>query len=166
MPRHRHFLFRAGAYWPVLIIVGLMSEVLGAASTAPQDIQHPATRYELQLDDRMFKPRDIVKLKLLLYRQYPKVRVNSLMLRRIEVIAKSRLGKGQIALRVGNAISEPATVAGDEKTFQSSDADSFSKTILINNAGDQAGSKWQLFIGGYIKIRRVVLEVTPLSSAL
>lgn len=141
-------------------VLALTVSLAVAAPATPKDLDPPVSRYDLELNDRLYKPRDIIKLKQLLLRQHPKIKLRGLVLRKVEVVAKSRLGKGRIALRVGNAISEPVTVPGTEAAFASAETNSFATLTLKNNAGEQAG-KWQLFMSGYFKVRQIVLELAP-----
>lgn len=149
----------------LLILCSLLAFSAAAAPSAPEQFAPGVKRYTLQLDDHAFKPRDIVKLKLLLANQHPDAHIRNMRLSKVEILAKSRLGKGKIALRVGNAISEPYTVPGAEEAFDSKEAGTFHNTTIINKATDQTG-RWQLFIGGYFKIRYIVLELVPGGSEI
>jgi len=136
-----------------------------APAGGKQQATTPVKRYPLRLNDILFKPQEIVRLKLLLKSQFPNVQLNNTRLNEIEVLAKSRQGRGKIALRVGNAISEPHQIPGTIDKFKSTDGDTFRRITIINRASENSGN-WQLFIGGYIRIREIVLEVAPLGGEL
>ena len=86
----------------------------------------------------------------------PGIAINDAQLLAVEVSAKSRIGKGKMRLRVGNSNTGWKLVGGSEKTYNSNEPDSF---VTIKFRSPQAGEKkvWQLFVNGYIKIRKIIL---------
>lgn len=97
-------------------------------------------------------------LKKTLKEQYPWVDSTDLELRRVVLVAKSRHGRGNAQLRVGNHLSEMYRVDGRSGRFRNDRRDSFDR-IHISNPSRDSGGPWQIDLQGDFVVNKVVLEV-------
>ena len=120
-------------------------------------------KLELALGDITLKPGTALKLKTLALKLNSGLDINKTKLLAIEVLAKSRQGKGTIRLRVGNNFSAWEKVAGVQKEFDNKESGSFS-SIKLRSPEEGKGQVWQLLINGHIKIRMITLYTTAAMS--
>ena len=132
--------------------------------SAHADADNNIQTIELTLGDTVFNPGNGIKLKALALKTKPEVDINKARLLAVEVLAKSRQGKGMIRLRVGNSLSKWAPVGGSEKIYENKSAESFS-TIKLRSPADGREKVWQLIVNGYIKVRKIVLYITEVQGA-
>jgi len=118
---------------------------------------------ELLPGDIILKPGTALKLKALALQTNPGLDVDKASLIAVEVLAKSREGKGTLRLRVGNQQTSWAQVAGTVKTFDNNEPASYS-SIKIRSPGEGSKKVWQLIINGYIKIHKITLYMTETNS--
>ncbi len=97
-------------------------------------------------------------LKKALLEQYPGINISDYRLQRVVVVAKSKLGRGNVQLRVGPEVTDGYRVAGDPRGFFSDHPRSFDRVRINNPFGDSWGP-WQLLLNGNFKVRKVVLIV-------
>jgi len=102
--------------------------------------------------------QNIIKLKKVLKQQYPGINVQSLKVKAVKVVAKSKQGRGQVTLLSGHAASYPETIGGTPRDFQYGGPRSFDK-IMIQNPQRGTQGKLQLALQGNIKLKKVVLIV-------
>jgi hypothetical protein len=121
------------------------------------------TPIEIQLDDIELKPGNGLKLKALALKSNPSLAIDDASLLAVEVLAKSRQGAGKMRLRVGNNYTQWTTVGGTKDTYDMDTADSFT-TVKYRSPKNGKKKVWQLFINGYIKIRKIVLYTVASSS--
>jgi hypothetical protein len=95
-------------------------------------------------------------LKRELKERYPSMDMSTLRLKKVILIAKSRLGYGQVSLRTGENVSQAVTIAGDPKHFQNPRKFTFHRVVLENSSRDNKGG-WQLLLTGHIVARQVTL---------
>jgi hypothetical protein len=123
------------------------------------------TPIEILTGDTLLKPGSALKLKALALKSDSQLPVDEMQLLAVEVHAKSRQGQGKIRLRVGNSYTQYQAVAGKEKGFEDSNAESFS-TIKFRSPEEGIKKLWQLQVNGYIKVRKIILYTTgtPLTA--
>ena len=121
-------------------------------------------KLELPLGDVTLKPGTALKLKALALKLDADLDVNSINLLAIDVLAKSRQGKGTVRLRVGNNLTAWTNVPGTQSTFDSKEAGSYS-SIKLRSPEEGKGQLWQLLVNGYIKIKKITLYTTNAMSS-
>ncbi len=114
----------------------------------------------LPFNDVALIPGHVVRLKAETLRLDPKFDFNKVELDSVDIVAKSRLGQGRIALRVGNQYSPRKLVPGKKQEYDDP-ADPTFHTVNIRHYGASSAGLWQLLVVGYIKLRQVVLHLRP-----
>ena len=101
----------------------------------------------------------VIGLKRLLRQHYSLERddLSKFEIRRVEVLAKSRRGKGIIKLVAGEMDLSESIVDGNPYDWETAADYTFYKTQLFNNSDSQG--RWQLLLKGHIKVRKIVVEV-------
>lgn len=97
-------------------------------------------------------------LKKALLEQYPGINISDYRLRKVVVVAKSKIGRGDVQLRVGPEVTGRYRVAGSPGGFYSNHPRSFDRVGIHNPFGDSWGP-WQLLLNGNFKVRKVELVV-------
>ncbi|MEO0336424.1 MAG: hypothetical protein AAF202_08515, partial [Pseudomonadota bacterium] len=115
-------------------------------------------RFEIDMGDRVYRQDSTIALKRLIQRRHPNVNLNRWKLKRVRLVAKSRRGRGQAQLVVGNWRSFSERVDGRQVDWDWDRPASFDRMVFHNDARrrDQDG-RWQLQMRGNIKVRRVVI---------
>jgi len=143
-------------FWPIVFLMLIVPVTFAAAPAIVPDV--PVERIALTFAGKAFKPGDVIQLKKGVGKQHDPSLIKNATLQKVEVRAKSRMGRGQIVLRVGNGYSKPRNVGGDPTRYSDGGADSYDM-ITIENAAAAARGVWQLYINGYIKVESIVLVV-------
>jgi len=99
-----------------------------------------------------------LKLKQMIKMQNPGLDLQELKLKSVTLISKSRMGRAQATLIVGQSASYPATIFGNPGMFDSPAPRTFSPVTLINPSYDSQGV-WQVDLQGNIKIEKVIVTV-------
>ncbi len=97
-------------------------------------------------------------LKKALKQQYPGVDIRNLELERVILVAKTRRGFGDAALRVGKFWSESYQVAGSPWDFYDNSRYTFDRIHFSNPSHDNKGP-WQIDLHGNFVVRKVVVVV-------
>jgi hypothetical protein len=97
-------------------------------------------------------------LKKALLEQYPGINISDYRLREVVVVAKTKVGRGDVQLRVGPEVTGRYRVAGSPGGFHSNHPRSFDR-VGIHNPFDDSWGPWQLLLNGNFKVRKVVLVV-------
>lgn len=97
-------------------------------------------------------------LKKALSEQYPWINVSDYRLRKVVVVAKTKMGRGDVQLRVGPELTGHYRVAGSPRNFHDNDRRSFDR-VRIHNPFKDSWGPWQLLLNGNFKVRKVVLVV-------
>lgn len=117
--------------------------------------QAERVRIPLHLDEHM-RGQNIIKLKQELKYQNPGINVKNLDLVAVRVVAKSKKGRGEATLVVGQSASYPQNIAGNQRDFHSNAGFTFDKFRIDNPSYDSQG-KWQLELRGNVKVKKVVI---------
>ncbi len=97
-------------------------------------------------------------LKKSLKQQYPRADISNMDLRKVVLVAKSKMGKGGAQLRVGNRATTAYKVDGHPRSFQNYRPHSFDR-ISFQNPSNNSRGPWQVDLKGNFIVRKVVLEV-------
>ncbi len=138
--------------WTMFALVLLLHQGAAAAAERIQIV--------LPFHDVALIPGHVVRLKAETMRIHPDFDFSSVDLDSVDIVAKSRMGQGHIALRVGNQYSERKPIPGRKPDYDDPAAASF-HSVSIRHHGASSNGLWQLLVVGYIKIRRVVLHMRP-----
>ena len=76
----------------------------------------------------------------------------------VMMVAKTRGGRGQASLIVGQSQTASQVVAGSRPIWNSSAQDSYDR-ILFKSPSDQKGGRWQMRLQGNFKIHQLMVEV-------
>lgn len=104
-----------------------------------------------------------LKLKQLIKSQRPNMDLSQMELKKVTLMAKSRMGRGQATLVTGQSASYPANVYGNSRGFHSSAPRTFSQVVLQNTNGMSQG-RWQVELKGNIKVQEVVVTLKKIGG--
>ncbi len=118
-----------------------------------------ADSYDLDFYDEEFNGENVLRLKQRLADEYPELDVRELELESVTLVAKTRYGRGQARLIVGQDETRWVRVAGNPGDFDNPSRRTFSHEVF--DAPYQADSRgvWQMELNGNFKVRSVVLNV-------
>ncbi len=100
----------------------------------------------------------LIRLKKKIKQQNPRIDLQSAELESVVMYAKSKHGKGEATLLVGQDVSYPATIPGRPNGFNLNAPRSFHQVVLNNPSYDSLG-KWQIELRGNIKVDEIVVKV-------
>ena len=125
--------------------------------TRPRD-----DRFVLNFHGRQFRGQEqMIPLKRELKRQYPELNLQRFELESVRLVAKSKRGRGTVALRVGQNTSYPEDIYGTPHDFHTEEEWTYD-TIMLNDTGyGETNGRWQLLLNGNIKISKIVINVRP-----
>ncbi len=149
----------------MLALFGAVAVLAGAAPSQAQPMTFPdrdpragIERLPIHLNGQEFQAmrgQDTVPLRALLERTYGRGITAGRDLLRVVVVAKSRFGRGQMQLLVGNTISYPQTVFGHPEAYDYPGG--YYRMVFDNPAGHFSEGVWQLKLQGLIRIERIVV---------
>lgn len=99
-----------------------------------------------------------IPLKVLIKRQMPHLNLQNAELVKVVVMAKSRFGRGQASLVVGQSMTYPVTVPGRPRAYDSRAPRSFTPLHIVNNTRHSHG-KWQVELRGQVKVQHILVEL-------
>lgn len=105
-----------------------------------------------------FSGQGVIMLKNELLRQAPGINLNELKLLEVNLVAKSKFGRGEATLAVGMSESYPQTVGGDPRDFNVGHPYTF-RTMTLSNPSYDSDGKWQIHLRGNIRVQEVALIV-------
>lgn len=119
-------------------------------------------RRELSLDlrDQVFRGQQVIPLKQIIRRQYPRLNMRDLTLKRVVLLAKSRGGRGQASLFAGGETSFSETIPGNPNEFDSNRPRSFYR-VALRASQSRRGPQgpWQVNLRGNNKISAIKVVV-------
>lgn len=119
-------------------------------------------RYVLDFNDAHIRSFDrgpaTLFLKKTLRDQYPWINMGDLELKKVVLVAKTKLGYGGAELRVGRNRSHNARVDGNPSEFRSHKRYTFDK-VRFRNPSRVSRGPWQMDLWGNFIVRKVVLVV-------
>jgi len=110
----------------------------------------------INYDGEQFRGRNTLYLKRALKEQFPGINLRNKKLQAVVVMAKSRMGRGEATLTVGQQDSYPQTVPGSPNTFRDYAGYTYSR-IKFRNTGGSRGV-WQVQLRGNIKVKNVIVK--------
>ncbi len=132
------------------VILGLMT---GLCSTLGWSLTREIA---LDFQDSQIRGHNVLTLKRALRDQYPELGLRGQTLKQVILVAKTRYGKGQAFLRIGDWVSRPQQVQGHPAEFGHHHYSSFYRkpfrSVPLNSRG-----RWQLELMGNFKVRKVIL---------
>lgn len=143
---------------------GLLSSILllGCIFILPGNSLAARERYAVDLDDMHLigginKPATIY-LKQAFKRQYPRVDMSRLKVKKVVLVAKSKHGYGKAQLRVGRQYIAHRQVQGHPLSFNAFNKNTFDR-VWFQNIEYSGQGPWQLRLHGNFIVRKVILEV-------
>lgn len=115
-------------------------------------------RLVIQVNQHL-RGQNVIKLKQQIRAQYGQMDFQNMQLDRVRLVAKSKKGRGEAVLVVGQNASYPATITGSPYDFQTQRPYTFARVGLVNPSRSSQG-KWQIELKGNIKVKKVVVLVT------
>jgi hypothetical protein len=119
-------------------------------------------RIQLRYFDQHLRGQNILTLKKKWKEQNPRVNFERFDLVAVRLVAKSKMGRGQAKLVVGQEETYSETIGGRPNDFHDQDAYTYSRVRFENPKSNSKG-KWQIHLRGNFKIKKVVLIVKPKS---
>lgn len=112
-------------------------------------------------DDEFFKG-DVIKLKQLLKDEHPGLRLNKMKIKKIDLVAKSRRGRGKVKFIIGD-FTEIIPVYGTPRSFDNPNRRTFDHvTVRIPNFVNQG--TWQIKVKGNLIVRRINITLKKKDS--
>lgn len=108
--------------------------------------------------------RNTLHLKQMIKMKNPKINLSNMELEKVKIIAKSRMGRAEAVLVVGQVVSYPKTIAGNPRVFHTNAPGSFNQTVLANPKMNSAGN-WQIDLKGSVKIEKIVVMMKKVGNA-
>lgn len=128
----------------------------------PINVMASQQRFVLNFNDshmRGYKGESAtIFLKKALKDQYPWVRISDFELKKVVLVAKSKMGRGGAELRVGKWATGMNEVGGNPDSFRDRNRFSFDRVRFWNPSKNSNGP-WQIGLRGDFIVRKVVLEV-------
>jgi len=138
------------------LMLGLMAIVSPFTANAARE------RYVLEFDDAHIRASQgapaTIFLKKAFREQYPWVELADMDLRKVVLVAKSKMGRGGAQLRVGEWFTDTYEVAGRPVDFRDRRKITFDEVHFYNPSGSSHGP-WQIDLQGNFIVRKVVLEL-------
>jgi len=157
-----HSLAEAGRPIKRTVKTGLLMAGLLMVFLAPFNAVASSERYVLNFNDSQIRGHagqpSTLLLKKSLKQQYPSANVSNMELRRVVLVAKSKMGRGGAQLRVANRATPTQKVDGHPRSFQKKQPRSFDR-IGFRNPSNNSRGPWQVNLKGNLIVRKVVLEV-------
>lgn len=142
-------------------VIGLIALLLATLSV-PSLASGARQRYVLDFDDTFIRSyqRDpaTILLKKTLRVQYPEADIKGMKLRKVILVAKTKMGRGGAKLRVGHHRTENYQVHGNPWEFNDHYRYTFDRVRFRNPAHDSRGP-WQVDLWGNFIVRKIVLVV-------
>lgn len=138
----------------IMLLLLLLSPLQASAGKGRAERE----RFVLDFGDSHFRGNPTLFLKRELLNQYPRINIADYRLRRVVLVAKTKVGHGSAQLRVGPEVSPHYRVDGAPRDFHSYHPRSFDRVRIRNPFHDSWGP-WQLFLKGNFKVRKIVLVV-------
>lgn len=107
---------------------------------------------------------EVLPLKRMIKQQNPGLDLQNAEIKRVAVLAKSRMGRAQATLVVGQSSGYPSTIAGSPRAFNSNSPRSFSVTQLEAPMYGGSFGKWQIELQGHIKVKEVIVTLKTKSN--
>lgn len=99
-----------------------------------------------------FRGNSIIPIKAKLKQQYPHLNIQNLKVLQVNLMAKSRMGRGEASLITGYNSTYPVNVPGNPRMFDMHSPRTFAHISLYNSSLDSRG-KVQVELRGNIKVR-------------
>lgn len=120
-------------------------------------VQHASHRVRIPMGDQIFSQNSTIRIKQELQRLG--IKPKNKQLRHVTLVAKSRRGRGQVYLQVGQNDSPQKNIARSQNGFEfSSNRPVSYNRIPFNPRGNSQGV-WQLHMRGQIKVKAVIVEL-------
>ncbi len=123
---------------------------------------------ELKFNDEYFQGKNKIKLKKMLRQKYPNYDFDNKQLVSVVLIAKSKHSNATAHLRLDNKHAKPDVILSRPYNFDINDDYSFDRLRLphpnLNRKGNNEG-KWQIYLDGYVKVRKVLVELKQQAMA-
>lgn len=141
---------------------GLLMAVLLMVLLVPLNGMASSQRYVLEFNDSQIRGHKgetaTLFLKKSLKHQYPGAEISNMELRRVVLVAKSKMGWGGAQLQVGKRTTPMHQVEGHPKYFHKNKPKTFDRVSFRNPSNDSRGP-WQVDLKGHFIVRKVILEV-------
>ncbi len=130
--------------------VALFAALIGFSAQAMDQ------RLDLEFRDQVFQGENTLMLKKEIQAQFPELKLARYTLEKVRLVAKSKMGKGQARLQVGQEVTFDYPVAGSPAMFDSIHPSSY-QAIDFNRPGFDAEGVWQIHLKGNIRVKKVML---------
>jgi hypothetical protein len=113
---------------------------------------------KINLYDQHLRGFNVLKIKQLIKQQNTRLDLQQMELQKVTLVAKSKQGRGEASLVVGQDIGYPEVIGGSPRTFHSMNPRSFDIVTLYNDSFSSKG-KWQVELQGNIKVKEIIVTM-------
>jgi hypothetical protein len=112
----------------------------------------------LDYDGEQFRGQNTLFLKKKIKQMYPMMKLNNKKIASVVLVAKSKQGRGQASLKVGQSVSDSETVYGEPMDFFDNSSYTFDQVFLENPSYYNTQGVWQIKLKGNIKVQKVIVK--------
>lgn len=126
----------------------------------PGQGQQQQLQVTINMNDQEYRGAqgETIPLRQLIQRQRPQIQLNQFEIQSARVLAKSRAGRAQMSLIIGNRQADRVIVPGRPVDFDRPAGNTFTNLFLENTTGNSTGV-WQLEVRGNVKVRQIVVSL-------
>jgi hypothetical protein len=125
--------------------------------------QQRAQNIKIHMYGEHLRGQNVLKIKQLLKQQTGMMNLQGVQIKKVTLIAKSKKGRGQATLVVGQSAEYPETIGGNPRAFQSVSPRSYDRVTLVNTTGSSQG-KVQVELQGNIKVKEIIVTIVKKNS--
>lgn len=122
--------------------------------------QAETQRIVIDMHDQVYQgQQSVLPLRQLIHRQHPRLILDNFNLETVRLVAKSRHGRGQAKLVVGQWDSNYQTISGRPVDWNWDQPRSFDRLDFYPRVRRDDDKRWQIHMNGNIKVRRIVVTL-------
>ena len=111
-------------------------------------------RITLKFNHEQFKQESVIKLKREIKKLHPNMDFSKFDLKRVVLLAKSKKGKAEAYLKIGQYESAVESIDGNQFDFSSNQGYS---PVVFQSFSENDNGVWQIHMKGNIKVKRINL---------
>jgi len=142
----------------ILLITLFSLGLMGMATASPININNNVN-LTIDLNDQEYTPGQRIYLKREIRRENPNLNLNLFQIVNVNMMAKSRSGRGMVELRINNRRQDNRQVNGNPVDYNDWSSYTYDKDILLINRSQESGP-WQIIMNGMIKVRNINIRLS------
>jgi hypothetical protein len=112
---------------------------------------------------QQYRGFNVLKIKQLIKQQNPRMNLQQMKIQSITLMAKSKQGRGEATMIIGQSAGYPEVVGGQPRAFNSQAPRSY-KSVLLQNPSYSSQGKWQVELQGNIKVKTIIVHLKKKGS--